>query len=275
LAGGGESWKFDKEGHELPTELERYCAQTGLPTELHTAYRVAERTCGPILSRFEAEIVAAMFNDISAPGGDQLDKATSTIDAHTLEPMAKGRDLFEASAGTIDGHVLVTALWATNDESVAQELYAIGPTGYYVVQVTPGRDSFEYSSGLALVSAERLRHPVFLEIVGTSKSPGKKSESLRAWRQDGTERRTLFEIPWLTWSRDESGADLSVSRVSPAPGGLRITSYRVRAKWLPEVKQAKGELLHVDTSGSYGLPLAEIDSIVPAEDRFESIDDLE
>jgi hypothetical protein len=159
------------------------------------------------------------------------------------------------------------------DDRVSRQIYLSGARGIYPVGATTAGDSFESSRGLALVSDERLRDPTFLEITGASKGPGKKSETLRAWRQDGEERRTLFEIPSLSWSRDDHGAELLVTRVTAAPGGIRIAGYRVRVTWLPDAARATGELLHVESP--YGLQLAEIESIAPTEERFEPIAGLE
>ena len=291
---------------EVPL-MERYCRGTTLtatpePTN-DTTRSAAELVCGPILGRFEAALVSNLLGASLAREQVRFDGDASTEDLQRL-PQPYERGLFGASSRNVSGQTYVEVYWyvsgdaretrlaleieqsgqgpvpamaalprwSTEESTIEKEILVSTPAGLRLVAREPWLDAFESSGGLALATGSGLDGTTFLEVVGDARSAGNKTEKLRAWRFTPDGREVLFEVPFLSWSKNpDAQAELHVTRIRPAPGGIELVGYRILFDWLPGAKDRAGELYPVDLERGYPTSIVELHSVTRVGSTFESL----
>lgn len=228
--------------------LARYCAGTDLELEAAATASDDETRCGTFWSRFEATLVAglvpgghvatvAVYPDPTTP--DPWTRLSSRYPRNPID--VRSRRIFDRRFAFVrwhvDGATASRSRWAMENDDpqsplpaaaqTEEELYEIHASGPQLLVKLPWSHPFDVSSGLAVAATRS--NVTFLEVRSGPSKPGVKKEELRGFLTGGAARDKLFDVPLTDWHKpaDATTAKLTVSRVTAAPGGLRITPYRV------------------------------------------------
>jgi hypothetical protein len=252
--------------------LESICSQTGLAPQT----KGGVVSCGPLLSRYEATVLAGLV-----PGGVVSERDTFPEPA-TSAPWDRVRAPYERETDRVMTRQLMNGRfalveWRLADETALatrvalersdrdtdfgpvpeptpgeeppqtqptsiplaeRELYQIEGRSPRFIAKLPLLDAFNTSTGFGLARFDD--ETTFLQVVEKRQTREGKAENLVGWRWSVQGREKVFESNFFEYRvpAKEQPA-LTVTRLSPTATGLQLKRYRITLKLKPGVAPAQ------------------------------------
>ena len=288
--------------------LKAICAQTGL--EPQTKGGVV--SCGPLLSRYEAAVLAGLvpggviserdtfpepatsapWDRVRAPYGRETDRVMTrqllngryalvewrlADDAALATRVALERSDRDTDFGPVPEPTPGEEPPQTQPTSfplAERELYQIDGRSPRFIAKLPLLDAFNSSTGFGLARFDD--ETTFLQVVEKRQTREGKSENLIGWRWSVQGREKVFESGFVDYRVPaKEQPTLTVTRITPTTDGLQLKRYRISLKLKPGV--AASQVLWNDWESptwKQTSPLPHLVELVSVETIGESTETL-